>query len=169
MFLTLMGAFLDNYTTRIFMKDLGIEFEANKWVRELVRKYGYKIVLPQEAIIVIAFGILDSSKVFSPFVFFGLMFLIARGLTATDNLRKIVEYRTIGINAYKEKRKSHKKAFQNISSMNKIKYILPCLVETFICLVIYAMLLFVDFPLVILSRYFVIGLVSYFISTAFYP
>lgn len=168
MFLTLTGAALDNYTTRIFMKDLGIEFEANKWVRKLVRKYGYKGVLPQEATIVTVFGIIDSSKLFTPFIFFGLMFFIARGLTATDNLTKIVEYRAIGIDAFKEKRESHKKAFQNISLMNKMKYILPYLIETLICLVIYGMLIFVDFPPAILGRYFVIGLVSYLISTAYY-
>lgn len=172
------GAFLDNYTTRIFIRDLGIEFEKNKRVRERIRKYGYKGVLPEEVIFVIGFGILDSINLrvdsinlrllYSPFIFFGLIFLIVRGLTATDNLQKIVEYRMIGINAYKEKRESHRQAFQNISLMNMIKYILPYLVEALICFVIYAILLTVDFPFVILSRYFVLGLAFLFISTAYY-
>jgi len=163
------GSFLDNYTTRIFIRDLGIEFEANKRVRNLIKKHGYKRVLLDEAIFVIVFGIVDSLRLFySSFIFFGLVFLIARGLTAADNLQKIVEYRTIGVNAYKEKRESQKQAFQNVSSMNMIKYILPYLVEALICFAIYVILLTTDFPLVILSRYFVLGLAYFFITRAFY-
>jgi hypothetical protein len=162
------GSFLDDYTTRIAIRDLGIEFEANKRVRDTIIKHGYKRVLLYEAILIIIIGIVDSLRLFYSFFFLGLVFLIARGLTAAHNLKNIVEYRTVGIDAFKEKEKSRRQAFQNVSLMNMIKYILQYLVEAIICFIIYVMLLTVDFHLVILCRYFVLGLVFFFIVMAVY-
>lgn len=162
------GSLLDNYTTRIFIRDLGIEFEGNKRVRDVIIKHGYKREFLYEAIIIILFGIADSLRLVYSFFFMGLIFLIVRGLVATYNLKKIVEYRTIGINAFKEKEKSRKQAFQNVSLMNMTKYILEYLVETLICFIIYGILLTIDFPLVILCRYFVLGLAFFFIAIAYY-
>lgn len=102
------------------------------------------------------------------FLFFGLIFLIARGLAATHNLQMIVKYRTIGINTFKEQEKSCRQAFQNVSLGNRIKSILPYLVEAFICFITYVILFAIYFPLVIRARYLVFGLITYFITAAFY-
>jgi hypothetical protein len=168
MSLSSAGSFLDNYTTLIFIRDLGVEFEANKSVRDTIIKHGYKKALLYEAILITYFGILDSLRLFHSFCFFGLVFLIVRGLVATCNLQVIVEYRKIGINAFKEKVRMHRQAFQNASSIDMIKYILQYLVEALICLVIYAILLTIDFPLVILGRSFIFGLAFFFIATAYF-
>jgi len=171
------GAILDNYTTSVFIRDLGIEFEKNKRVRKRIRKHGFKGVLPDEVIFAIGFGLVDAIKVrvnsinlplYSQFVFFGLIFLVVRGLTATDNLQKIVEYRAIGIGAYKERTGSHRQAFQNISLTSKIKYVLPYFGEALICFIIYAIFLIIDFPFVILGRYLALSFAFFFIVTAYY-
>jgi len=163
-----LGSFLDIYTTRIAIRDLGIEFEANKLVRNNISKHGYKRQLLIEASVIILVGIVDSLRLVYSFFFIGLIFLIVRGLVATSNYQIIVKYRTIGIDAFKEKAEIQRQAFQNVSLMNIIKYILPYLIEALICFIIYGILLTIDFPLIILSRYFVFGLAVYFIATAFY-
>jgi len=166
--LSSLGSFLDIYTTYIFVRDLGIEFEANKIVRNVIKKHGYKGILFLQAILIILLGIVDSLKLYYSFFFIGLVVFIVRGLVATNNLQTIVEYRTIGIDSFKEKVMSKRQAFQNASLMNVIKYVLPYLGEALVCFVIYAILLAVDFPLVILSRYFVFGLAFSFIVIAYY-
>jgi hypothetical protein len=168
MLLSSLGSFLDVYTTYIGIRDLGVEYEANERARNTLQKHGFKRELLYDAILIIIIGIIDSLNprvdsinlrlLYSPFIFLGLLFLIVRGLAATYNLQKIIEYRTIGIDAFKEKSELRKRAFQNISFMNKIKSILPYFVEALICFFIYVMLFTVDFPLVILSRYLVFGL-----------
>jgi hypothetical protein len=168
MSLSSAGSFLDNYTTRIFIRDLGIEFEANKRVRDTIIKYGYKRSLLYEAILIPLLGIFDSLRLLYSFLFLGLVFLVVRGLVATHNLQIIVEYRTIGINAFKEKNKLRRQAFKNASSLDMIKYVLEYLAEAIICFIIYVMLLTVDFPLVILCRYFVFGLAFFFIVMAYF-
>ena len=166
--LSSLGSFLDNYTTYIFIRDLGVEFEANRRVRNVIMKHGYRRELLYEAILVILCGIVDSLKLWYSFFLFGLVILIVRGLTATHNFQSIVEYRTIGIDSFKEKVRSKRQAFQNASSMDRVKYVLLYLVEALVCCVIYAILLAVDSPLVILSRYFVFGLAFFFIAMAYY-
>jgi hypothetical protein len=169
MSLSSTGSFLDNYTTLIFIRDLGVEFEANKRVRDTIIKHGYKASLLPEAILIIMLGIIDSLKtVLYSFCFFGLVYLIVKGLTATHNLQIIVEYRTIGIDTFKERVRTRKQAFQSASSLNMIKYVLQYLVEAIICFIIYVMLLTVDFPLVILCRYSVFGLAFFFIAMVYY-
>ncbi|MDH5483497.1 MAG: hypothetical protein OEY22_11580 [Candidatus Bathyarchaeota archaeon] len=145
-----------------------MEFEANKRVRNGVKKHGYRRTLFLEAILVIVFGIIDSLRLYYPFFLIGLVVLIVKGLAAAHNFQNIVEYRTIGVDSFKEKIRSKRQAFQNASLINRVEYVLPYLVEALVCYVIYAILLSADFPLVILSRYFILGLALYFSATAFY-
>ena len=166
--LSSLGSFLDDYTTHIFVRDLGAEFEANKRVRNAIEKHGYRRELLYEAILVVLIGIVDSLRLYYSFFLFGLVILIVRGLTATHNFQTIVEYRTIGIDSFKEKVRLKRQAFQNSSLMNRVKYVLLYLVEALVCYVIYAMLLAVDSPLVLLSRYFVSGLAFFFTAMAYY-
>lgn len=166
--LSSLGSFLDNYTTYIFVRDLGAEFEANKRVRNVIEKHGYRRELFYEAIVVVLIGIFDSLRLSYSYLLFGLAWFIVKGLTATQNFQNIVEYRTIGIDSYKEKVRSKRQAFQNSSLMNRVEYVLLDLVEAIVCYVIYAILLAVDFPLVLLSRYFVFGLALFFTATAYY-
>jgi hypothetical protein len=168
LFLSSIGSFLDIYTTYIFTRDLGPEFEANKRVRNNIEKHGFRRELLYDVGLVIFVGIIDSLRVYYSFLFFGLTVFIVRGLVATYNFQTIVEYRTIGIDSFKEKVRSKRHAFQNASSVNVIKYVLPNLIEALVCFVIYALLLAVDFPLVILSRYFVLGLAFSFIAIAYH-
>ena len=166
--LSSLGSLLDNYTTHVFIRDLGAEFEANKRVRNVIKKHGYRRELFYEAILVILLGIVDSLRLYYSFFLFGLVVLIVRGLTATYNFQTIVEYRTVGIDSFKEKVRSKRQAFQNASLIDRVKYVSLYLVEALVCYVIYAILLAVDFPLVILSRYFVFGLAFFFIAMAYY-
>ena len=166
--LSSLGSFLDNYTTYIFIRDLGAEFEANKRVRNVIKKHGYRREFFYEAILVILLGIVDSLRLYYSFFLLGLVCFIVRGLTATHNFQTIVEYRTIGIDSFKEKVRSKRQAFQNASLMDRVKYVLLYLVEALVCCVIYTILLAVDSPLVLLSRYFVFGLAFFFIAMAYY-
>jgi len=166
--LSSLGSFLDNYTTYTFIRELGVEFEANERVRNIIKKHGYRRTLLYEAILVIAFGVIDSLGLYYSFILFGFVFLIVRGLVAAYNFQNIVEYRTIGIDLYKEKARAKRQAFQKAPLTNGVKYVLLHLVEALICCVIYAMLLAVDFPLVILSRYLVLGLAFFFTASAYH-
>ena len=166
--LSSLGSFLDNYTTYICIRDLGVEFEANRRVRNVIMKHGYRRELLYGAILVILCGIFDSLRLWYSFFLLGLVILIARGLAATHNFQNIVEYRTIGIDSFKEKVRSKRQAFQNASSMDRVKYVLLYLVEALVCCVIYAILLTVDSPLVILSRYLVFGLAFFFVAMTYY-
>lgn len=166
--LSSLGSFLDNYTTYIFIRDLGAEFEANKRVRNVIKKHGFRREFLYEAILVILLGIADSLRLYYSFFLLGLVYFIVRGLTATHNFQTIVEYRTIGIDSFKEKVRSKRQAFQNASLMDRVEYVLLYLVEALVCYVIYAILLAVDFPLVLLSRYFVFGLAFFFVAMAYY-
>lgn len=166
--LSSLGSLLDNYTTYIFIRDLGAEFEANKRVRNVVKKHDYRKEFLYEAILVILIGIVDSLRLYYSLFLFGLVILIVRGLTATHNFQTIVEYRTIGIDSFKEKVRSKKQAFQKTSLMNRVEYVSLYVVEAFVCYIIYAILLAADSPLVILSRYFVFGLAFFFVAMAYY-
>jgi len=166
--LSFVGSFLDIYTTRIAIKDGGIELEANKRVRNAISKGGYKTELLLEAFVIILLGVMDSLELFSSSFFAGLVFLIARGLAATGNLRIIVEYRAIGINTYKERRKLLRQALQNVPLMNRTGLILLNIVVAFICFIIYVALLTIDFPLVFLTRSLVFGLFAYFIAIGYH-
>jgi len=161
--LSLVGCILDNYTTRIFIKDLGLEFEANKLVRSIIRKYGYKSSLVQEVILVVIIGFIDSIKSLSFYGFFGLFYLIVKGLSAAHNLEIIYEYRTIGISEFKERAEQRRKALRNVPLLSRIKLRLSDFVEVLICLIAYKILLTVVFPLVILIRSLLFGLASYLI------
>lgn len=162
------GSFLDIYTTRIFIRDLGTEFEANKRVRNVINKHGYKRELLYEAFLIILLGVADSLRLYYSFFFLGLIVFITRGLVATYNLQRIVEYRTIGIDSFKEIVRSKRQAFRNASLLDMIKYVSIYLVEALISFVIYVMLLAVDFPLAVMSRYFVSGLAFFFVAMAYY-
>jgi hypothetical protein len=166
--LSSLGSFLDNCTTYICIRDLGVEFEANKHVRNVIKKHGYRRTLIYEAILIIVLGIIDSVRLYYSFILFGFVVLMVRGLVAAHNFQIIVEYRTIGIDSFKEKVRSMRQAFQNSSLINRVKYVSPYLVEALVCYVIYAILLTVDFPLAILSRYLIFGLAFFFTVTAYY-
>ena len=57
--LSSIGVSLDLYSTSVFMKDLGIEFEWNKRVKFVVSRFGFMTWIFIEAIVIIIFGILD--------------------------------------------------------------------------------------------------------------
>jgi len=157
--LSSIGASLDLYSTSIFIKDLGIEFEWNKRVKFVVSRYGFMAWIVIEAIVIVIFGILD--LILSSIISFGLIWLFARGLVATRNFQIIAEYRTIGIDLFKKNVRSRLKAIQNISFITKIKLKLSYLVETSICLIIYLLLLVTEFPFIVPMRSLTVSLIIF--------
>lgn len=160
------SSFLDIYTTHIFIEEIGSEFEANKRIRDIIEKRGYRRELVTEAILVIVIAFLDSTRLYTTFLLIGLVIFMVRGLAAVHNLQVIVEYRTVGINSFKDWVRLERQAFQNTSWMNRASYALQNLVLALVCIIVYVMLLSVDSPFVVLSRYFVFGLVCLFLVKA---
>ena len=157
--LSSIGVSLDLYSTSVFMKDLGIEFEWNKRVKFVISRFGFMTWIFIEAIVIVIFGILD--LILSSIISFGLTWLFARGLVATRNFRIITEYRMIGIDLFKKNVKSRLKAIQNVSYISKIKLKLPYLVETSICLIIYLLLFTAEFPFIVPMRSLIVGLIIF--------
>lgn len=161
-FLSSVGTSLDLYTTRIFTKDLGEEFEANNLARSVIKRWGERYWLLIEASVVMAFGIIDSMELPFLLLFLGLVWFVSRGLAGARNLQVIVEYRIIGINSFKEKEKSRRQAFQNVSFNNKLKLKLPYLIEILICLTIYGLLLTSSCPFISSIGSLILGLIIFF-------
>ncbi len=157
--LSSIGVSLDLYSTSVFMKDLGIEFEWNKRVKFVVSRFGFMTWIFIEAIVIIIFGILD--LIMSSIISFGLIWFFARGLVATRNFQIITEYKMIGIDLFKKNVKSRLKATQNISYTSKIKLKLPYLIEVSICLIIYVLLLTAEFPFIVPIRSLIVGLIIF--------
>ena len=157
--LSSIGASLDLYSTSIFIRDLGIEFEWNKRVKFVVSRYGFMTWIFIEAIVIVVFGILD--LILSSIISFGLIWLFARGLVATRNFQIITEYRTIGIDLFMKNAKSRLKAIKNTSFITKIRLKLSYLVETSVCLIIYLLLLATEFPFIVPMRSLTVSLIIF--------
>ena len=163
--LSSLGVLLDDFTSNIFMRDLGIEFEGNPFVRMVANRWGYKTWILFETIVIIIIGLIDSlPSILSSILFFGLVYLVARGLTGTRNLQIIAEYRIIGIDTFKEKVKLSRQAFRKISLNDKIKLKLPHFLESLICLIAYILLTTTNFPLIVPIRSLILGLSLFFLG-----
>ena len=167
--LSSLGSFLDNYSTWIVIKTGGVELEGNKRVREHFEKHEYKQTFLEETLSILIIGIFDSSELLKSYLFMGLIFFIVRGLVASSNLNVFIESRTMGMNAYLEQRKSHRQMFKSLTFGNKIKSVLTDLLGASICLICYGILcLMIDLPLLVFTRYLVLGLVFYFLVVVAY-
>lgn len=125
--LSSLGVLFDLLTTNIFVKEIGLKFEWNKFVTAIVSRWGYKVwIFFVEFPVVLFFAFFDSS--FSLVFHLGLVWLIGRGFVASENLRAIVQYRMIGIEEFKAQYSLREEALRNSSLGDKLKLKLPYLI-----------------------------------------
>jgi hypothetical protein len=129
---SIVGVTSDNLTTNEFIKDIGKESESNANFTKIRERWGYKAWIGIEAIIVVGFGICD---LILNELFFSIAYGVFRGLAATHNFQIIGEYRTIGIDAFRENSKRRRQLFQRVSPINRYKMRLQYFACFFICIV----------------------------------
>jgi ABC-type multidrug transport system fused ATPase/permease subunit len=133
-----VGVGFDNLTTRIFVRDLGIEFEWNPRMRMVRERWGYKTWIGIEAIIVAVFGLFDLSL---NLLFVGAFWGVGRSLFAAHNFSGISEYRTIGIEAFKEDNRRRMQLFHGVSRVNRYKCRLQYFVGFLFCVITFVLML----------------------------
>ena len=103
------GAFSDQYSTRIFTSEIGLEYEWNPifklLIKKLGKKWGYLCWILVELFIIIVWGFVDSLFSFNINLFFGLYWFVYRGLLSVHNFQIIRTYRKIGVDNYKKQAK----------------------------------------------------------------
>jgi hypothetical protein len=133
-----IGVGFDNLTTTMFVRDLGIEFESNALMRMVRERWGYKTWIGIEAIVIVLFGLFDLQL---SLLFFGVVWGIGRGLVATHNFSIINEYRTIGIEAFREDARRRRQLFQGVSPINRYKMRLQYFASFLSCFIAFVLML----------------------------
>jgi hypothetical protein len=137
---SIIGVGFDNLTTTIFIKDLGQEFESNALLRKVREKWGYKTWIGLETIVILIFGFIDFGL---NFLFLGIFWGTSRGLVATYNFQNISEYRTIGIEIFKEDLHRHRQLFRGVSKINRYKMRLEYFMCFLFCILVFALMLLI--------------------------
>ncbi len=130
-----LGVFLDIYSTRIFLRDLGVAGEANPIMRKMISKKGLKATLPIQIVTILILALIDSEFPF--LLFWGLWFGVARGLVGLRNFQLITRYRVIGIERFREEQVVWRRMLLGSSTGRKIRIMLlpvSILVLCVICL-----------------------------------
>ncbi len=117
-----LGFGVDLYSTRVFIKDLGISYEANPLMKKIISRGGLKQTLLIQIPIIVVLALVDSEYPF--LLFWGLWFGIARGLIGLRNFQMINRYRMVGIDRFKEQDANLRMMLQNSSARQKIQTIL---------------------------------------------
>lgn len=161
--LSSLGVLMDLLTTHVFVGDLGLEFEWNKILKYIVKRWDWKAwVLCFEIPVVLVIALFDSMYS-SILLFLGLSWLIARVYAACHNLRVITIYQAIGIDEFKKQWNLSVKAVRSASASDRLKLKLPYLIVLIISLTMYAILCFVSFPAVTLVRSLSASLLIFFV------
>jgi hypothetical protein len=132
--------FIDLYSTHIFIRDLGISYEANPLMKRIIINGGLRKTLLVQIPIIIILGLLDSE--YSFLLYWGLWFGIARGLVGLRNFQVINRYRIMGVDRFREQDLQLKSLLQNSSAGQRIRTVL--LPATILALCFVAMLFIED-------------------------
>ena len=154
------GVFVDAYSTSVFVKDLGLEFEANPRARRLMAENGPVARFLVEVLFILIFSLSDVFMV--GFILSSLFYGVTRGLVGLGNFRSIARYRLLGIARAKEDAKILGERYPTSSHMQKLGFLsLP------------ATLLLLSFiPVVVVQdvavRSISVGLALYYIADIWY-
>ena len=114
--------FIDLYSTHIFIRDLGISYEANPLMKRIIMNGGLRKTLLIQIPIIIILGLIDSE--YSFLLFWGLWFGIARGLVGLRNFQVINRYQIMGVDRFREQDLQLKSLLQNSSVRQRIRTVL---------------------------------------------
>ena len=127
-----LGVFTDLYSTHVFIKDLGINYEANPLMKKIISRGGLKRTLLVQIPIIVVLALVDSQSSF--LLFWGLWFGIARGLIGLRNFQMINRYRIVGVDRFKEQDANIRRLLVESSTRQKIQTMLLPAVFLILCL-----------------------------------
>jgi|WetSurMetagenome_2_1015567.scaffolds.fasta_scaffold23160_3 hypothetical protein len=170
-----VGVFLDNITTRKFIGDIGIEYEWNCIFRKLVPKYGYRLWVILEVLVVTFLGLFDTAiNVAIPgTIFCGLLYGSFRILASGHNYFDIIgKYRKMGIEkffVYSADSVSNQKTQRSLQNKKRMLYLLSfsgCLLTLlfmipFVYLQFGFIVLTSNFGMVLSVMGFIMGIMAY--------
>ena len=117
-----LGVFIDLYSTHVFIRDLGVSYEANPLMKKIIATGGLKRTLLIQVPVIVLLALVDSQ--YSFLLFWGLWFGIARGLIGLRNLQVINRYRIVGVDQFKEQDMNLKRLLQDSSTKQRIQMML---------------------------------------------
>ncbi len=133
-----LGVFLDNFSTNIFTRELGPEFEANPRVRRALLQGKQREQNLRDAATIVLASLVDLFF-FQWYGFsigsLGLIYGAARGFTGLRSLNFVAEYRIVGIEERKEYLRKRIKRYRKSSTRYRVQYHLFDLSSATLCLV----------------------------------
>ena len=119
-----IGVFVDLYSTHVFVKDLGISYEANPLMKRIMSSGGLRRTLLIQIPIIVILALVDSE--YSFLLVWGLWFGIARGLIGLRNFQIINRYQIVGVDKFREQDAYMRRMLGESSTDQKIQtMILP--------------------------------------------